>query len=71
MKPDEHEQVPTSVLGLKSKTPETMTSTKKIWNTEKLGLRLSSDLLSAASAASLVAPIISIIDRYVLCLSHP
>ena len=35
------------------------------WNTKNLGLRLGADLVSAASAAVLVAPIISIIDRYV------
>ncbi len=33
------------------------------WNTKNLGLRLGADLISAASAAVLVAPIISIIDR--------
>lgn len=33
------------------------------WNTKNLGLRLGADLVSAASAAVLVAPIISIIDR--------
>jgi hypothetical protein len=36
---------------------------KKQWNTKNLGLRLGSDALSAASAAALVAPIISIIDK--------
>ena len=35
------------------------------WNTANLGLRLGADLTSAASAAVLVAPIITIIDRYV------
>ncbi len=33
------------------------------WNTKNLPLRLGTDLVSAASAAVLVAPIISIIDR--------
>lgn len=32
-------------------------------NTKNLGLRLGADLISAASAAVLVAPVISIIDR--------
>ncbi len=33
------------------------------WNTENLALRLGADAVSAASAAVMVAPIISIIDR--------
>lgn len=64
MKPSEQEQVPTSVLSLNSKPPTTQIASKRTWNTENLGLRLSSDLLSAASAGALVAPVISIIDRY-------
>lgn len=39
-------------------------ATKKSWNTDRLALRLGSDVLSAASAGSLVAPLIAIIDRY-------
>lgn len=35
------------------------------WNTNKLALRIASDTMSAASAAGLVAPIITIFDRYV------
>jgi len=35
------------------------------WNTKNLALRLGTDFISAASAAVMVAPIISIIDRYV------
>jgi hypothetical protein len=35
------------------------------WNTKNLGLRLGADIASAASAASMIAPVISIIDRYV------
>ena len=38
-------------------------TTSKKWNTKNLGLRLGADFLGAASAAVLVAPIISIIDR--------
>jgi hypothetical protein len=34
------------------------------WNTKNLSWRLGADMVSAASAAVLVAPIISIIDRY-------
>ncbi len=36
---------------------------KPEWNTKNLGLRLTADLASAASAAVLVAPILPIIDR--------
>ncbi|KAI0482238.1 hypothetical protein GGR56DRAFT_663243 [Xylariaceae sp. FL0804] len=41
-------------------------SSKQPWNTKNLGLRLASDCASAACAASLVAPIISIIDRSIM-----
>lgn len=44
------------------KAPKVETSQ---WNTKNLGLRLGADAISAASAAVLVAPIISIIDRLV------
>ena len=37
--------------------------TKRPWNTKNLGLRLGADAAAAASAAALVAPVISIIDR--------
>lgn len=33
------------------------------WNTKNLALRMAADFVSAAAAASLVAPLISIIDR--------
>ena len=36
---------------------------EKKWNTKNLGLRLAADFASAACAASLVAPLISVIDR--------
>ena len=36
---------------------------KKTWNAKNLGLRLGADAVSASSAAALVAPVISIIDR--------
>ncbi len=42
----------------------TATSYKQ-WNTNKLHLRIASDALSAASAAGLIAPLITIFDRYV------
>jgi len=33
------------------------------WNTKNLGWRLGADFVAAASAASLVAPIIAMVDR--------
>lgn len=36
------------------------------WNTDKLALRLGSDLVSAACAGALVAPLISVIDRAIM-----
>lgn len=36
------------------------------WNTNKLGLRLGSDALSAAAAGALVAPIITMIDKGII-----
>lgn len=39
------------------------------WSATNVGLRLGADAASAASAAILVAPIVTVIDRYVLsCL---
>ncbi|CAJ2512429.1 Uu.00g054440.m01.CDS01 [Anthostomella pinea] len=39
---------------------------KQPWNTKNLGLRLAADFTSAACAASMVAPLISIIDRSIM-----
>jgi hypothetical protein len=39
--------------------------TARTWNTRNLGLRVGTDLIAAASAGVLVAPIITIIDRCV------
>lgn len=33
------------------------------WNTKNLGLRLGVDAVAAASAAALIAPVVSIIDK--------
>jgi hypothetical protein len=43
--------------------PKSGTGGAAKWNTKNLALRLGADLVSASSAAALVAPIISIIDR--------
>lgn len=37
----------------------------KVWNTKNLGLRLGSDFIAGFSAATMVAPIITIIDKFV------
>jgi len=51
-------------LAMASKTKTDMsTKLQQKWNTKNLGLRLGADLASASSAAALVAPVISIIDR--------
>jgi hypothetical protein len=36
---------------------------KEKWNTKNLGLRLGADVASAAAAASMVAPLIAVIDQ--------
>ncbi|EAQ87557.1 hypothetical protein CHGG_04176 [Chaetomium globosum CBS 148.51] len=55
--------LPSPVIGTEAKAGSD-TTTK--WNTKNLGLRLGADFLGAASAAALVAPIISIIDRSIM-----
>lgn len=49
--------------GLAIPPPSSRTPADVQWNTKNLGLRLGSDFLSALTAGSLVAPLISIIDR--------
>ncbi|KAK3294298.1 uncharacterized protein B0H64DRAFT_183967 [Chaetomium fimeti] len=46
--------------------PKTGSDTTTKWNTKNLAQRLGADFLGAASAAVLVAPIISIIDRSIM-----
>ena len=38
------------------------------WNTKNLGLRLAADACSGLAAATLVAPLITIIDKHVMSL---
>ncbi|KAJ4149346.1 hypothetical protein NW754_000786 [Fusarium falciforme] len=47
-------------------TKTTTTSSSSTWNTKNLGFRVLADAASAASAASLVAPLIAIIDRSIM-----
>lgn len=42
----------------------------RTWNTKNLGLRLAADGAAAASAGVLVAPIITIIDKYAPILTN-
>jgi hypothetical protein len=61
---------PTQKIDLDSKTvtrASTLTeplAEPRVWNTKNLGLRLAADFVSGASAATLVAPLITIIDKY-------
>jgi len=63
-----------TILGSKQQHQAVEMSSKlpQKWNTKNLGWRLGADLTSAACAASMIAPVISIIDRFVsrLPLSH-
>tara|TARA_R110002003_G_scaffold132_8_gene12428 strand:+ start:26383 stop:26865 length:483 start_codon:yes stop_codon:yes gene_type:complete len=47
-------------------TKDNGTTTKKKWNTSKLGLRVGVDALSAGAAGALVAPIITMIDKGII-----
>ncbi|KAI8723325.1 hypothetical protein NCS52_00188300 [Fusarium sp. LHS14.1] len=47
-------------------TKTATTTTSSTWNTKNLGFRVLADAASAASAASLVAPLIAIIDRSIM-----
>ncbi|KAM7200600.1 hypothetical protein V8F33_003805 [Rhypophila sp. PSN 637] len=51
---------------MKTTTTDAKKDEPRIWNTKNLSLRLCADAVSAASAAVLVAPIISIIDRSIM-----
>jgi hypothetical protein len=50
-------------MALRESVKPTDSDEAKAWNSKNLSLRLLVDGLSAASAAVLVAPVISIIDR--------
>ncbi|KAF4445122.1 hypothetical protein F53441_10964 [Fusarium austroafricanum] len=56
----------TPALALAGTTAPEQITTKNTWNTKNLTSRLGADFLSAASAASMVAPIIAIIDRSIM-----
>ncbi|EER28401.1 hypothetical protein D8B26_004743 [Coccidioides posadasii str. Silveira] len=46
--------------------PESLASTAKKWNTNSLGMRLALDAASATTAAALICPIVTIIDRAII-----
>jgi hypothetical protein len=48
-----------------AKTTSQAPSQASVWNTKNFGWRLGADLTAAASAAVMVAPVITIIDKYV------
>lgn len=59
----EHKQISLTKPQLEGKDVAPTVKTK--WNTKNLALRWAADIASASCAAGLVAPLISIIDRYV------
>ncbi|KAI0966265.1 hypothetical protein F4678DRAFT_297270 [Xylaria arbuscula] len=60
--------VPAPRLPAPSKQPavEMPSELSQQWNTKNLGLRLGADAVSAACAASLIAPVISMVDRSIM-----
>lgn len=53
---------PKSIFKQSSTTVSTV-AYLEVWNTKKLYARIASDAVSAASAAALIAPLITIFDR--------
>jgi hypothetical protein len=41
---------------------------QRTWNTKNIGLRLAADFASASAAASMIAPLIAVIDKFVFHL---
>ncbi|PMD19150.1 hypothetical protein NA56DRAFT_647576 [Hyaloscypha hepaticicola] len=56
-------QTPMSPISTVAETPLVE---PRIWNTKNLGLRLASDFVSGACAATLVAPLITVIDKAIM-----
>jgi hypothetical protein len=56
--------VPPKIMPRTPQVPESLAEAK-VWNTKDLGLRLASDWVSGFTAASMVAPIIVMIDKSV------
>ncbi|KAJ2992189.1 hypothetical protein NUW58_g2253 [Xylaria curta] len=53
-------------VSTKQQTVEVPSKLSQQWNTKNLGSRLGADIVSAACAASMIAPVISIIDRSIM-----
>lgn len=60
--------IPESTPQLSNKRDTAPSKNESRWNTKNLALRLAADFASASSAAAFVAPLISIIDKYVCSL---
>jgi len=48
-----------------AKAAEAPLKEPRVWNTKNLGLRLATDFFSGVGAASMVAPLITVIDKWV------
>ena len=48
-----------------AKAAEAPLKEPRVWNTKNLGLRLATDFVSGVGAASMVAPLITVIDKWV------
>ena len=46
-----------------AKAAEAPLNEPRLWNTKNLGLRLATDFVSGVGAASMVAPLITVIDK--------
>ena len=57
---------PSKTMTRTPKVVEPLPMEKRKWNTKNLGLRLASDAVSGFAAASMVAPLITIIDKCVM-----
>lgn len=53
-------------IDMAASIPRPTATPRRRWNTKNLGWRLGADALSAGAAASMVAPLISIIDRSIM-----
>jgi hypothetical protein len=54
----------TTPVNLAKWRPKVLEEKKRAWNTRALGSRVTADATSAACAGVLVAPIITVIDRF-------
>ncbi|KAK0112708.1 hypothetical protein ONS95_014444 [Cadophora gregata] len=57
---------PTKGIAPIAKAAESPLKEPRVWNTKNLGLRLATDFVSGAGAASMVAPLITVIDKAIM-----